>query len=182
MALDFERLHLFQELLDRGLSLRVKATGMSMSPFLHGGELLWIRKVASSSLRRGDLVFCRSSEGFALIHRIIRIWQEGNGECTLQTKGDALGAPDQAASERQVLGKVFLIERMNSTHGCRVIDMESKVWRAINRLMAWISLISPRKLVPGRLVYKILPNSRLSSAGIAARNEHNVGRCQQHAS
>jgi hypothetical protein len=157
MAVDLERLHLFQELLDRGLSLRVEATGRSMRPFLQGDELLWIKKVAFSSLRRGDLVFCRSDEGVALIHRIIRIWQECDGEFALQTQGDALGTPDQIAWEHQILGKLFLIERMNPTGSCRVIDMETTMWRTLNRFMAWNSLISSRKSVPGRLVCSILP-------------------------
>jgi signal peptidase I len=157
MALDFERLDLFQELLERGLCVRVRATGRSMQPFLQGGEVVTIKKVPVFSLRRGDVVLCRFSDGFALVHRIIRIWRQDNGRFTLQTQGDGLLAPDQVTSDQEVLGKVCVIERMSPAGGCLVRNIESKAWQIISRFMAWMSLIRPKFPVLGRLIYKLIP-------------------------
>jgi hypothetical protein len=156
MPIDWERLKLFQELLDNGLDLRVRVTGKSMAPFLRGGEVVTIKKVPFLSLRRGDLVLCRLSDGFTVLHRIIRIMERRNGGFTLQTKGDGRGAPDQAISKHEVLGKVCAIERANPSGRCRVSDMESKLWRITNCQLAWISLANPRFPVLSRLVQRIL--------------------------
>ena len=40
-----EKLTFFEDILDKGLTLCVKVTGRSMSPFLQGGEILTIKKV-----------------------------------------------------------------------------------------------------------------------------------------
>ena len=127
---------LFEDIVAKGSILRVKVTGRSMAPFLQGGEVVAIRKVPCSSLRRGDLIFFRNNQGFPVLHRLIRKRHLLHTITTVQTKGDALIAPDEPVPYQSVLGKVWKIERVPSGNGQRPIDMESMRWRTINYLVA----------------------------------------------
>lgn len=127
-------LRLFEDILRRGVGLRVKVTGRSMAPFLRGGEIVTIRKVASSSLRRGDLIFFRTADGSPVIHRVVRTL--GGTTRALQTSGDALLALDAPVGPADILGKVCIVERPDGQGGFRRLDLESARWRAVNGLIA----------------------------------------------
>jgi hypothetical protein len=132
-------LKLFEDILNSGLSLRVKATGRSMSPFLRGGEILTIKKVPSCSLRTGDLIFFKNHDGLPLIHRIVG--KRSNSNIHLfQTKGDAVLRMDDPVSEHNIIGKVCGIEKKNTGDGIRFIDMRSGFWKTVNYTLAVISL------------------------------------------
>jgi len=107
-----KKLVLFEDILNDGISLRVKVTGRSMAPFLQGGEILTIKRVPYASLHKGDLIFFKNSHGFPLLHRIIK-----KDTKSVQTKGDALMAFDEPVCEKDALGKVCIIER--ATHMVR---------------------------------------------------------------
>lgn len=123
-----DSIRLFEDILMMGVDLRVRATGRSMIPFLQGGEILTIRKVPSSSLRRGDLIFLRTSEGYPLMHRIIKI-QRQQGHAYFCTKGDALITPDAFVREDRVLGKVITIESARAWEEPRALPMDSPLQR-----------------------------------------------------
>lgn len=127
---------LFEDIVTSGSILRVKVTGRSMAPFLQGGDIVSIRQVPCSSLRRGDLVFFRNKEGFPVLHRLIRKRHLSNTITMVQTKGDALIVPDEPVPYQSILGKVWKIERVPSGNGRRLIDMESMRWRTINYFVA----------------------------------------------
>lgn len=133
-ASPFEALSLFEKILDTGALLRVCVTGRSMTPFLHGGEILTIRKVSASSLRKGDLVFFKSRDGHPVIHRIVKK-QKHNGVLTFQTRGDALIGIDGPVQEIGILGKVCVVEK-----GEKHMNLESAHWRCANYLRAMINL------------------------------------------
>lgn len=130
---------LFEDILNSGLSLKVKVTGRSMAPFLWGGEILTIRKVPCSSLQRGDLIFFKNRQGFPILHRIITKRQVTNCMITFQTKGDALTAFDEPVQDNEILGKVCKIE-----YGSRRINIETKMWSKINYLAAVINLFESK--------------------------------------
>ena len=133
-----ELLGLFEDILNADLSLRVKVTGRSMVPFLAGGEILTIKKVPSSFLHPGDLIFYKTRDGFPILHRIIR--KKSNGDtCVIQTKGDSLITMDEPVYESDILGKVCKIES-DSNGKRKCIDMESSLWRNINYLLAVINI------------------------------------------
>jgi signal peptidase I len=137
---------LFEDILNRGLSLRVKVTGRSMAPFLKGGEVLTIQKTALSSLRKGDLLFFRDANFHPVIHRIISRQLRSDGQFIFQVKGDAVGACDAPVRGAEVLGKACKIEDMNTVIGIKHIDMESPFWKNINYLLATINLAESRIL------------------------------------
>ncbi len=135
-----EALTLFEDILENGLSLRVKVTGLSMTPFLRGGEILTIKKEPPHVLRKGDLIFFKSSQGVPLLHRIIQKRMTPDEKITFRTKGDGLIAFDEPVEYHRVLGKVSRIEKTNSVPGSKYINMESPRWRTINSIIARISL------------------------------------------
>ncbi len=134
-----ETASLFEDILNKELHLRVKATGKSMAPFLHGGEILTIRKVPGSSLHIGDLIFFKNRDGFPLLHRIVKKGLNNN-LLIFQTKGDALFSIDSPVSEKEILGKVCRVEKIVSKKRTKHIDMESGFRIIINYLFAVMSL------------------------------------------
>ena len=134
---------LFQDILDSGVSLRVKVTGRSMAPLLKGGDILTIKKVSHLSLRKGDLIFFKDNLGHPVIHRCIRKGTSKN-DMTIQTKGDALLRPDKPIHHNQVLGKVCMMERAPLNSGSAPINMESTVWMVLNYLLASVNSIKSR--------------------------------------
>lgn len=128
----------FRDLLDGGLSLRVRVTGRSMAPFLKGGEVVTIKKVPQSELRRGDLVFVGSHPCSPVLHRLIRKKKVGKGRLVFQTRGDALRSFDPPVLPDDILGKVCKIER--SCPGAVQIHMDSSIQRKINYFRALVNL------------------------------------------
>lgn len=135
-----EPLTLFENILENGLSLRVRVTGQSMTPFLRGGEILTIKKEPHNALRKGDLIFFKNSQGTPLLHRIIQKKRSPGEKIIFRTKGDGLIAFDEPVEYHRVLGKVSRIEKTNSVPGSKYINMESRRWRTINSIIARISL------------------------------------------
>jgi len=141
--LSSETAALLEDILNKELHLRVKATGKSMAPFLHGGEILTIKKVPGSSLQIGDLIFFKIPDGSPLLHRIVKKQSRGD-MFVFQTKGDALLGMDNPVCESDVLGKVCRIEKIVSNDKKEHINMESRFRKSINYLLAIISSVQSR--------------------------------------
>ena len=138
-----EVIRLFEDILNSGLSLRTQVTGVSMTPFLRGGEILTIRKVGFSSLRTGDLIFFKDLRGLPILHRIVRKKHERDIS-VFQTKGDALISIDGPVTGDSILGKVCIIENRLASGKIKHIDMESPYRRIINYLLAKKSLMKSK--------------------------------------
>ncbi len=132
-------LSFLEDLLKGGSDLRVRVTGRSMTPFLRGGEVLTLRRVESSSLKRGDLIFFRGRDGYPILHRLIQTIRRKSGAIDFQTKGDALIAFDEPVQQHDVLAKVCIIEK-----GTKSIDLETGIWNRLNGLIAVMSLFRTR--------------------------------------
>ena len=105
---------LVKEILETGSMIRIKVTGNSMKPSLSSGDMVTVKKVRSSSLIPGDLIFFINRYQDPVLHRLIRKTITSTGEIVLLTKGDALAGCDEPFREDQFLGKVCIIEKMNS--------------------------------------------------------------------
>ena len=138
-----ELLGLFEDILNRGLTLRFGVTGRSMSPFLVSGEILITKKVPIALLHPGDLIFYKTCDGFPILHRIIRKNFSGK-KYIFQTKGDSLISMDEPVNGYDILGKVCTIEKKLSSGKIKHIDMESSLWRGINYLLAKKSLLKSK--------------------------------------
>ena len=148
------KLGFYEDILEKGISLHVRVTGRSMSPYLRGGETLTIRKVQPESLKRGDLIFFRDQSGLPVLHRIVRIKRKEGQEHVFQTKGDGTYDFDDPVPEDAIIGRVCRIERNTSSNGSKTTDMESFSNRIRNYYLAIYSIVRPklssfkRKIIP----------------------------------
>ena len=98
------------EILGGGNTLRFRARGGSMWPFIRGGDCAEVQVADAASIRRGDVVLVRTGSGRLLVHRVRWIGRAGE-EVALWTQGDALAKPDPMIRAAQVLGRVVAVER-----------------------------------------------------------------------
>lgn len=59
-----------------------------------------------------------------------------NNKLYYQAKGDGLVAPDKLIPENLLLGKVQLVEKNIAAKGIKTLDMNSVLWKGINRVTA----------------------------------------------
>lgn len=145
----------FEDILNKGFTLRVKVTGSSMTPFLKGGEILTIKKVRYSSLCTGDIIFFRNPYGFPVLHRLVRKKKIQNNILMFQTKGDSMMSFDEPVHYTAVLGKVCTIDKVISHGKIKSIDMESFFLRNLNYLTALCSIFKSKTYFTIRRIYRI---------------------------
>ena len=117
---DFCRLS--EEILSRGASLRFRAQGNSMGPFIRDGDILVIAPIVDvSHVQPGDVILFRQGAR-VLAHRLLS--RRGDGGQTLRVKGDAHIKPDPPLRADRVLGKVTSVERAG-----RTVDLERRIVR-----------------------------------------------------
>jgi len=103
------QLSLAAELLRSFGGLRMTALGVSMVPSLFPGDILTIRRENTQNIRRGDMVLYWRDERF-YVHRVVgKIGTSADVEWI--TRGDALTENDPSLTERELLGRVTLIQR-----------------------------------------------------------------------
>ena len=142
---------LFEDILSRGLSLRIRVTGRSMTPFLCEDETVIIRKISATLLRKGDLIFFKDPGGCPVIHRILRKGTSPDGTLVFETKGDALTVCDELVQDKEVLGKVCKVER-----GGRLLNLETRTLVAFNYFLATIGFFEARLCHVARSVLRYL--------------------------
>lgn len=107
-------LALAQDLLRRGIGVRFRARGHSMSPTIRDGEAVHVRPVREEEIRRGDILFYRRRRG-AAAHRVARIDRDDSGRPLFFMKDDAMGNGPEAVPSQRVIGKVVRRERRGRT-------------------------------------------------------------------
>jgi hypothetical protein len=125
------------EILSGANSLRFKAGGNSMHPFLQDGDILEVRPISFDQVQTGDIVLCRLVDGHLVAHRARQIDRQGR---TLLLQGDYLADPDGDVRAQDVLGWVVSVQRGN-----RVISLNTPLNRFLSH--AW-GILAPwrRKL------------------------------------
>ena len=120
------------ELLSLGFGVRFRAPGTSMHPTIRHGDLITVEPVASSNLKRGDIILYRLRNDF-IAHRLVNIEERNGCGLTFFLRGDASTTCDAPVKPTQVLGKVVLLER-----GQRRIDPYSLRVRLWSMLYLWL--------------------------------------------
>ena len=123
------------QVLRQGQSLRIKARGGSMLPFIWDGDVALVTPTAPASIAIGDIVCYETTPGRLFLHRIVR--RDGD---RFVTKGDALSSTE-VIERTQLLGKVVAFER----HG-RVNRLDTRAARWWNRAVVCVSHVVPRLL------------------------------------
>jgi signal peptidase I len=125
-------LRLSQAILESGNSLRFRARGWSMHPFIQDGDLLTIAPVGKGSVKRGDVVLYATDENRLMVHRVIS--PSKKSDVMMLIKGDScLGSPERV-TPREVLGKLILIEREGTKR-----HIDSKAYRMVGLAFAILS-------------------------------------------
>jgi len=129
-------LKLSGSLIERGASIRFRAKGFSMRPFIQDGDLITVSPLRNYPARVGDVVLYKTANDRAIVHRVI-LKTRIDGRAIFFVKGDAnLSRPEEAARE-SVLGRVTAIERNG-----RERKLDTKLNRIIGLLFAGLSPFS----------------------------------------
>lgn len=100
-------LELLQAVLARGAPFRFRATGCSMFPFIHDGDVVTVAPLQGTGPYCGEVVACiPPGRDRLVIHRVIG--RRGN---SYLLKGDATSDVDGLVQELDILGRVTRIER-----------------------------------------------------------------------
>jgi signal peptidase I len=137
---------LAQAILSEGLTLRFRAKGISMHPFVRHGDILHVRAVAPEQVHIGDLVLFRAASSKVIVHRVLRRTKLEE-KIAFVIKGDRAGRPDGIIPAENVLGHVIARER-----GGAKIDLTTPARRMVKAGIAWLSPVWPIVLpIAGRL-------------------------------
>jgi hypothetical protein len=127
---------LASQILRKGRSVRIKARGSSMTPFLRDGDIAFITPADGQGVRVGDVVCYEAAPARLVLHRVV-----GRHGASIVAKGDALSSAELIVLS-QILGVVRAIERRG-----RVRWLDTAGARGWNRLLAFLSPAISR-LVP----------------------------------
>jgi len=94
------------EVIGTSASIRFRARGGSMSPFIRAGDVLTVDPVRPEEIGRGDVVLYRSAGGRALAHRVL-----GRRGHHYLIRGDGSAGKCEIVSCHEILGKVNRIDR-----------------------------------------------------------------------
>lgn len=98
---------LLRAALARGASLRFRARGLSMSPFIQDTDLITVSPMAGRAVKSGDVIAVTSPvSGKLVIHRAIAAQPGG-----FLVQGDNRSESDGVVSLEDILGRVTRIER-----------------------------------------------------------------------
>jgi signal peptidase I len=122
-------------LLAEGKTIRAKAEGYSMYPFIKPGSIVLLGPVNDSiTLIPGEIIAWKRDSGFVL-HRLTGIIKNGN-EIHFITRGDSCLQEDQPLSREQIAGRVILIEDANGKIR-EASQLIAKPRYFFNRLIIW---------------------------------------------
>ena len=122
---------LMTDILNQGATLKIKATGQSMHPFVEDGDIVVLVKRPVSSLKTGDLVLARTVAGAAVLHRVVQKYRGRTGRFVFKTQGDALMVIDDPVAEENIMGKAVAIEKTVGHLKMKKINLESTPWKTV---------------------------------------------------
>ncbi|MGD0341471.1 MAG: hypothetical protein ABSA76_07175 [Bacteroidales bacterium] len=140
-------------LLAEGKTIRAKADGYSMYPFIRPGSSVLLGAVNDDvTLIPGEIIAWKRESGFVL-HRLIAIIKNGN-ETHYITRGDSSLQEDPPLSRDQVAGRVIMIEDKNgkTREGSQLIKKPCYFY---NRFVVWTLFQWRRILRPWLRIYKL---------------------------
>jgi signal peptidase I len=141
-------IHVIEELLSGGHSVRFRAPGWSMHPTIRNGEIITVVPIGESPIQVGDIVLYRRGRA-AVAHRVIRVQSASGRSGAFVLRGDAALSCDRPIQLAQVLGRVMAIER--DGRGVRLDHMRSG-WPGVFRYM--LRVAAAVRMSAARIVYR----------------------------
>lgn len=125
-----------KEILDKGTSVRITVTGMSMYPFLRENiDSVELSKVDFLDIRRGDIVMILRDSSEYVMHRVIKV--EKN---CFYIVGDAQKSIEGPLRSNQIFAKITAVWRKD-----KKIDSLNIWWNLLSKL--WTILLPFRGFI-----------------------------------
>jgi signal peptidase I len=96
---------LSRDLLDAGYTVKFKASGSSMHPAIHDGDIIFVASVDPEVVKTGDIVLFAQQQR-AIAHRVVNIREESGTVAEFVVRGDAKGECECVVKAADVLGRV----------------------------------------------------------------------------
>jgi signal peptidase I len=118
-----------------------------MYPAIREGETITVQPVASSTVKKGDIILYRWQRG-VIAHRVVGVEKFAGGSFRLIMRGDASGAPIERVAADQVLGRVVAVDR----NGRRIdlCSIRSKMQRILHPIASQVKKWTLQKRTPRR--------------------------------
>ncbi|MDI6688092.1 MAG: S24 family peptidase [Desulfobacterales bacterium] len=133
---DSNLLKLSGDLLGKSRTIRFRAKGFSMRPFIQDGDLITVSPLRNSPVKVGDVVLYKTVDDQAIVHRVIRKTIKNNGTVFF-IKGDAAFGQSEEVDTKSILGRVTAVERNG-----RERNLDTKLYRIIGLFFAGLSPFS----------------------------------------
>lgn len=120
-------LHTWQRAEGSKQPLHIRVSGWSMAPLLHPGDTVIVEPIATTQLRRGDLIVVGAG-GALLTHRIVRV-----GPSELLLRGDAQATLDPPLAPSALVGLVVARQRSKQR-----LELCGGLWAPLNSVLGWL--------------------------------------------
>jgi signal peptidase I len=125
------------DLLKRGNSAEISASGYSMFPTLRPGDRVLVNPLTENLPPvPGDILIVRNDD-ILILHRLLEIGKNNNGETVFITRGDSMTEPDPPAGNDQVIGTADSFRRNNRRMSLRSRITPGYEYR-LNRVKLWV--------------------------------------------
>ena len=128
---------LTNQILSEGHKLRFRASGDSMQPFIHDGDILEVSPASGQVVHCGDVLLVDIDDGRLLVHRVIKTRQV-ESQFSYLIQGDNCSSMDGWFQAKDILGRVVQVRRGN-----REIDLTSLPQRYKARVWVTIKPFAP---------------------------------------
>jgi hypothetical protein len=123
---------MLNEVIERDEDVPLKTFGLSMAPFIYGGDWVVVRRVGAEKIRLGDVVIYQAGNVF-VAHRVI-CRREQDGRVYVTVKGDAHLVAEGEIAAGEIVARIVALQRAGKR-----IDLDRPRWRLANRLIALCS-------------------------------------------
>jgi|WetSurSiteA1Bulk_404760.scaffolds.fasta_scaffold00717_5 hypothetical protein len=133
-----------KEVLAKGKSVELPATGYSMFPTLKPDDRVLVKPILKNEMPvLGSVVVFRNDDQL-IIHRLIRVFPGERGEDSFEARGDSRPKSDKILPVQQLIGLAVSYKRKNKEHKLRCI-IPGTILHKFNRFTLWF-FIKIRKL------------------------------------
>jgi signal peptidase I len=130
-------------ILESGNCVGLPATGYSMFPTLLDGYLVTVKPFPEGVLPEPGSVVVYKDNGILVMHRLLGIATDDNGNLQFITRGDSRMEPDKPWTQKQFLGVAIRYKEAKREHTIRTFLPPAWRYKFNNRLL-WVYSIIKR--------------------------------------
>jgi signal peptidase I len=123
-------------ILESGNSVVLPATGYSMFPTLRPGDRVLVKPVIKGEMPEPGTIVVFRDNGQLIIHRLIKILQNEEGNDSFEARGDSRSMNDKILQVEQLIGKAVSFKRGDKEYDIRSI-FPGTIQNKYNRFILW---------------------------------------------